>query len=57
MPSPILRRRLRLIDIRTHNTIQIPPSDYKPHRDSPLVYTFCVVTHPDDGVGDAGVDS
>ena len=57
MTRTILWCRLRLIDIRTHNSIQISPSNHKSHSDAPLVHALGVIGDPDDGVGDAGVDA
>ena len=57
MPRSILRRRSSLIDIRAHNAVEISPANDETHRDAAFVDAFGVVGDPDDGVGDAGVDS
>ena len=57
MSRPVKWSILPLIYITGHHTIQISPSNHETHRNAPFVHTLGVVGGPDDGVGDAGVDT
>lgn len=57
MALSVQRRVFRLVDVAGDDAVEVPPADDEAERDAPLVDAFGVVGGPDDGVGDAGVDS
>lgn len=56
MPRSIQWFVSRLVDIAAHHTVEVAPTDDKPHDDAALVHPLGVVGCPDDGISDAGVD-
>jgi hypothetical protein len=46
----------RSIHIRRHNPIQIPPSNYRSHRNSPLIHSLDVIVHPRNVICGGGIN-
>lgn len=46
-----------LIGVAADDAVEVPPSYYDTQSDAAFIDAFGVIGDPDDGVGDAGVDS